>query len=433
VPVNVYLSTLGCKLNLAETEALARRLLAAGHGVVDQLAEADVHIVNSCTVTATAGAESRRAIRRSRREAPAVRTVLAGCYVSGAPEEAAALPEADLVVGNEHKHRLPELLEARFPELPVPLPPELPTPYLRLPHGHARATVKIGDGCNFRCAFCIIPETRGRERSRPASEIVAEVEGLVAAGYREIVLTGVQISDWKGPGQTLPDLVELLLAQTAVERLRLTSIAPWELDPRLLPLLREPRVCRHLHLSLQSGSTATLRRMRRPYSAERYAELVAELVEAVPGLGLTTDVIVGFPGETEIEHEASLAFVAAQPLAKIHVFPYSPRPGTAAASLPGRVEGAELQRRKAAWLEVAARAEARFAASFVGRQVAVLWETRQGAEWQGHADNYLRVMTASAAAARNTLTVTQIVSSEGGLARGEVVGTWTPSLCSFSV
>jgi threonylcarbamoyladenosine tRNA methylthiotransferase MtaB len=419
--VKVHLSTLGCKLNLAETEALARRLLAAGHGIVDRLAEADVHVVNSCTVTAAAGAESRRAIRRSRREAPAVRTVLAGCYVSGAPEEAAALPEADLVVPNDQKHRLPELLEAYFAELPVPLPPELPTPYLQLPHGHARATVKIGDGCNMRCAFCIIPTTRGRERSRPGSEVVAEVRGLVAAGYREVVLTGVQISDWKEAGKQLPDLVERLLTETAVERLRLTSIAPWELDLRLLPLLREPRVCRHLHLSLQSGCTATLRRMRRPYTAERYAALVEQLAEAVPGLGLTTDVIVGFPGESGTEHEASLAFVAAQPLAKIHVFPYSPRPGTAAASLPGRIEGAELQRRKAAWLEVAARSEARFAARFVGREVAVLWESRQGGEWQGHADNYLRVVTPSGAAARNALTRTRIVSSEGGLARGQIV------------
>ncbi len=405
--MRVFLSSLGCKLNQAESERLARRFLAAGHAVVGRLEEAEVHVVNSCTVTGAAAAESRRAVRRSRREAPQVRTVLTGCYVSGSPAEAAALEEADLVVGNEGKEGLVERVHEAFG---LPLPPELPTPYCPLPFGRARATVKIGDGCDMRCAFCIIPTTRGRESSRPLREVVAEVTGLVAGGYREVVVTGVQISDWKEGALRLYDLVSALLGEAAVPRLRLTSIAPWGLDHRLLSLFRDRRLCRHLHLSLQSGATPTLRRMRRPYSAEGYRELVESIAGAVPGIGLTTDVIVGFPGETDAEHESSRDFVAGLPLAKVHVFPYSSRPGTPAASLPGHVHGTEVRRRMAEMQRAAAEVEQRFAWSQIGETLEVLWETAEGSRWQGHADNYLRVETEAEGELRNTVTRTRVVA-----------------------
>ncbi|HEX4952884.1 MAG TPA: tRNA (N(6)-L-threonylcarbamoyladenosine(37)-C(2))-methylthiotransferase MtaB [Thermoanaerobaculia bacterium] len=408
--MRVFLSSLGCKLNQAESERFARQLLARGHAVVGQLAEADVHVVNSCTVTSAAAAESRRAVRRSRREAPHVRTVLTGCYVSGSPAEAAALEEADLVVGNEGKEGLVDRVHQAFG---LPLPPELPIPYCPLPVGRARATVKVGDGCDMRCAFCIIPITRGRETSRPLREVVAEVSGLVAGGYREVVVTGVQISDWKEGNRRLYDLVSAVMGETAVPRLRLTSIAPWGFDRRLLSLFADRRLCRHLHLSLQSGATSTLRRMRRPYSAEAYRGLVESIAAAVPGIGLTTDVIVGFPGETEEEHRLSRDFVAGLPLAKTHVFPYSSRPGTPAASFAGHLHGTEVRRRAAEMHQVAAQVEQRFARSQMGETLEVLWETSEGNRWQGHADNYLRVETEAGVQIRNTVTRTKIVGFTG--------------------
>ncbi|HET9225903.1 MAG TPA: MiaB/RimO family radical SAM methylthiotransferase, partial [Thermoanaerobaculia bacterium] len=247
--------------------------------------------------------------------------------------------------------------------------------------------VKVEDGCNMRCSFCIIPTTRGRQRSRPLAEVVAEVRSFVEAGYREVVVTGVQISAYRSGEDRLYELVRAILAETEVPRLRLTSIAPWDLDERLLDLWSDRRLCRHLHLSLQSGSTGTLRRMRRPYTAEGYLSVLERVRSAIPQVGITTDVIVGFPGETDEEFEESVATVEASRFAKAHVFPFSPRPGTEAADLPDQVRPEEKKVRMERMLEVAERAERAFRQAHVGRRETVLWE-RGG---QGFTDNYLRV------------------------------------------
>jgi len=401
--MRVHLTHLGCKLNQAELETLARELTAVGHEVVDELERADLHVVNTCTVTHRAARDSRKLARRGQRFDPRIRTVLTGCYASEKPAEAAGLDGVDLVVTNDRKEHLVPLIRERF-GAPA-LDPAFDSGNLRaIPFGHTRALVKIEDGCNMRCAFCIIPATRGRQRSRPVPEVVAEVDALARAGAREVVVTGVQISHYRWRGHSLYELVSEVLAATAglgpaAPRLRLTSIAPWRFDDRLLDLFMEDRsrgagssrLCRHVHLSLQSGSTATLRRMRRPYTAQEYADLVERLRAAVPGIAVTTDVIVGFPGETDEEFEESLAFVREMAFARPHVFPYSVREGTEAADLPDPVPHEVRRERMARMLELAAELERSFRRRNVGERLEVLWEQRRDGAWLGTTDNYLRV------------------------------------------
>ncbi len=425
--MNVCLTNLGCKLNQAETEAMARRFLAAGHRVVESLAEADLHVVNSCTVTAEAARGSRQAARRGARQA-GVRTVLVGCYATAEPEAAARLAGVDLVLGNLEKERVVERVHAAFPEAvpaaePVPCGFPAPTPA----SGHTRALVKIEDGCDVRCAFCIIPETRGRQRSRPLPEVVAEVQALAAAGHREIVLSGVQISAYRDGGRDgdarLFDLVRAVLEESDVPRLRLTSIAPWGFDERLLDLFADRRLCRHLHLSLQSGSSPTLRRMRRPYTAEAYAALLARVRAAVPGIAVTTDVIVGFPGETEDDFAASLAFVAAAGFSRVHVFPYSARPGTPAAVMPGQVPPEARRARMDRMLAAAREAERSFLAARLGSVEPVLWERPRGGPGglaQGLTDTYIRVVCATARDLWNRLVPARMIEIADGCVRGEI-------------
>jgi threonylcarbamoyladenosine tRNA methylthiotransferase MtaB len=433
--MKVFFTNLGCKLNQAEVDRLARDFLAAGHRLAASLAEADLHVVNSCTVTATAAAESRRAARAGARLGAAAppRTVLTGCYATSSPAEAAALPGVDLLVLNGDKERLLERVQEAFPAARL-APPVSTAPSLsaRLPGGHTRAFVKVEDGCDMGCAFCVIPATRGRQRSRPLPEVVEEVRRLALAGYREIVVTGVQISAYgSAGGPRLAELVRALLAALPAAgapppaaappppaRLRLTSIAPWQLDDELLAAWSDRRLCRHLHLSLQSGATATLRRMRRPYTAERYRRLVERVRAAVPGAAVTTDVIVGFPGETAAEFEESLATVAALGFAKVHVFPFSPRPGTAAAGLPGAVPPAEKRRRMERMMAAAAAAERRFHESHLGRRATVLWERPKDGRGSGLTDHYIRVFAPAGAAPWNQLCEVELAA----LAPGGMIG-----------
>jgi threonylcarbamoyladenosine tRNA methylthiotransferase MtaB len=409
--MRVHLTNLGCKLNQAEIERLGRQFEAAGHRVVGSLAEADLHVVNSCTVTHTAARESRKAAGSARRSGRPVRTVLTGCYATGSPEEAARLAGVDLVVPNAEKERLVELVHAAFPEEDPPVPCASHVPL-------TRALVKVEDGCNMRCSFCIIPFTRGTQRSRPAAEVVTEVRDLVGRGHREIVITGVQISAWRSKGGRLGDLVRAILDETEVPRLRLTSIAPWDLDERLLDLWRDHRLCRHLHLSLQSGATATLRRMRRPYTAEGYLALLGRVRAAVPGVAVTTDVIVGFPGETGEEFAESLATVEAAGFAKVHVFPYSPRPGTTAERMPDQVPPEEKKERMERMLAAADHAERAFRTAHLGTRQTVLWERPKEGLGHGLTDNYLRVLCPEGARLWNRFSEVEVV----GLAEDGVLG-----------
>ncbi|MEM7048440.1 MAG: MiaB/RimO family radical SAM methylthiotransferase [Acidobacteriota bacterium] len=427
--MRVHFTNLGCKLNQAELERLARRFHAAGHQVVGRLEEADLHVVNSCTVTHRAARDSRKVARRGGRLEGDIKTVVTGCYVSD-PELAAAAHEGiDLVVPNSHKEELLERVEARFPELSAAgvakgggLPLDaLGQPEQALAFGNTRALVKAEDGCNMKCSFCIIPFTRGRQRSRSVAEVVAEVAELVAGGAVEVVVTGVQISAYRAGQARLYDLARAILDDTDLPRLRLTSIAPWQLDPRIIDLWRDPRLCRHTHMSLQSGCDATLRRMRRPYSGERYREVVDSVRREISGMAVTTDVIVGFPGESDDEFAAGLDFVRSMDFAKIHVFPYSTREGTLAAELPDAVPHEVKRRRMEAMLEVAADSERRFQESRVGETLPVLWERCREGRWSGVSDNYLKVFAPDDGRDfLNRLTATPVVATTGGGVVGDL-------------
>jgi len=441
--MRVHFTNLGCKLNQAELERLARRFHAAGHRVVGTLEEADLHVVNTCTVTHMAARTSRKTARRGARVSPGLKTVLTGCYVADSPEEAASLAGVDLVVPNADKESLLERVHAAFPEaVPAPRPmqgdPALPTdvPYVPLAFGNTRALVKVEDGCNVGCAFCIIPSTRGRQVSRPLADVVAEVASMAEAGVLEVVVTGVQISHYRDGKARLYDLTRALLEETGVPRLRLTSIAPWSFDERLFSLWRgegladtagevtSRRLCRHVHMSLQSGSDATLARMKRPYTAAGYAELVERIRAEVPGVAVTTDVIVGFPGETDEEFAASLDFVRRQRFAMIHAFPYSVREGTAAAEMPDQVPHEVKRERMAALLEAAAESEKAFRTAQVGRDAEVLWEEHRDGHWHGTTDNYVRVSSDAETPLLNSLTPAKLLrASDSGLQAAPVLTT----------
>lgn len=431
--MKVYLSTLGCKLNESELEDWARRFKADGHEIVANPESADVCVLNTCTVTHVAAHKSRQMARQIARSNPKSRIILTGCYVDISPDEARSLTNVALVVPNPEKDRLVELAgelmaDARFQmtetgcRLPEAVSGELQSEVVaqmpstegeQLPGtGRTRAFVKIQDGCNMGCTYCIIPLARGRERSRELGKVVNEVQSLVSAGYKEIILTGVQISSYRDRSSTKPhdlrDLVSAILAETDVPRLRLTSMAPWELDESLLDLWRDVRLCRHLHLSLQSGSDTVLRRMRRPYTTAQFAQAVELARSAIPELGITTDVIVGFPGESDVELEQSLRFVEQMQFSRVHVFPYSAREGTYAATLPLPVSDATKKVRLKQMQEVAAASAHRFATQFVGHRVDVLWESPERTDhgstavttypaplWSGYTGNYLRVQVAS--------------------------------------
>ena len=423
--MKVHLSNLGCKLNQAEVEAAARQLHRDGHELVSELSVADVHVVNTCTVTHQAARDSRKVSRRGSRLNQGIRTVVTGCWATEKPSEAAALPGVALVVSNAKKTQLVDRLYETFPALAgerelssagtAGSANEVPVSYVPLSFprqlGNTRAALKVEDGCNMSCSFCIIPSTRGRQQSRDPDEAVEELRQLVSMGFQEVVVTGVQISSYRHGEIRLHDLVVRLLEETEISRLRLTSIAPWQFDERLIELWPDDRLCRHVHLSLQSGCATTLRRMRRPYSPQAYAELLLRLRDRISGLAVTTDVIVGFPGETEEEFEQSLSFVEACGFARTHVFTYSEREGTRAASLPAPVPWEVRKERTARLIAVGRKQECKFDQSFGGSTQTVLWEAQRNGILRGTTDNYLRVSTESAGSSENSTSTPESAGS----------------------
>jgi threonylcarbamoyladenosine tRNA methylthiotransferase MtaB len=416
--VNFYVTSLGCKLNQSEMEALGRRLQAAGHVVVQEPRFADWCVVNTCTVTHIAARKSRQLIRRLQRDSPEARIAVTGCYAEMAPEEIAALGGVDLVVSNRDKERLDALIAASS-QGPTRLSAETPALETRgfAAASRTRAFVKIQDGCDNRCAYCITTIARGPQRSRAPAGILTEISARVREGYKEVVLTGVHIGSYgrdrraepsrEGP-DSLSEVVEKILTGTGIQRLRLSSIEPWDFDPRMLALWEDPRLCRHLHLPLQSGCDATLRRMARRYTTAEYAASVRMARQAIPGLALTTDLIVGFPGETDDEFSESLAFVKRMAFARLHVFKYSPRRGTRAATFADQVHPSVKQARSRIMIAEGARAAKAFARQFSGQVMDVLWENLyeapDGSLWRGLTDNYIRAYARDERALHNSIT-----------------------------
>ena len=416
--MNFYVTSLGCKLNQSEMETLARRLRAAGHFVVQGPSQADWCVVNTCTVTHIAARKSRQLIRRLRRENPDARIAVTGCYAEMAPEEIAALGGVDLVVSNREKDRLPALV-AELCRDPLGRPAQAPALETRgfASASRTRAFVQIQDGCDNRCTYCITTIARGPQRSRSPEDILTEISARVREGYKEVVLTGVHIGSYgrdrraqpsrEGAGSLL-ELMEMILTGTGIQRLRLSSIEPWDFDPHMLALWEDPRLCRHLHLPMQSGCDSTLRRMGRLYTTAEYGASAALARQEVPGLALTSDLIVGFPGETDDEFSESLDFVKRMAFARLHVFKYSPRPGTSAATFADQVDSSVKQARSRITIAEGAHSAEAFARQFSGQVVKVLWEnlceTPAGSFWRGLTDNYIRAYARDERDLHNSIT-----------------------------
>lgn len=421
--MKLFLTALGCRLNQAEIEMLAREAVALGCHVVETPGDADWAVINTCTVTHVAARKSRQAIRRLRRENPALRVAVIGCYGEISPAEARALEGVDLVLPNAQKEQtLQRLLEVALPGEPAPWPGDEPPPGSR-----TRAFVKVQDGCDNRCAYCIVTVARGPSRSRLPEQVLADIRQRLAEGAQEVVLTGVNIGAYgqdragQGPlpraeGWSLARLVRHILEETDVPRLRLSSIEPWDLDTDLLSLWPHVRLCRQLHLPLQSGSDAVLRRMARPMDVASYGTLVSAARQRVPEIMVSTDLIVGFPGESEADFEATLQVVQELGLARLHVFRFSPRAGTAAARMSGAVPPEAARTRSERLIALGQELALAYHRRFVGRSVRVLFETPVVVEgvpgWSGLSDHYLRVWAPGDAHMRNRVADVRCVSAD---------------------
>ncbi len=387
----IAFGSLGCKLNQAETELLARQLAAAGYELVSAVEEANVYILNTCTVTHIADRKSRHLLRQARRRNPDIRTVAIGCYAEGAPLELTQIDGVALVLDNEQKTQLVRRLEESGC-LSRPLAPQANT---SVEGRRARAFVKVQDGCHSSCAYCIVPLVRKNENSVSDTGIIHEIKQRVAEGVKEVVLTGTEIGRYSYEDVNLAGLVKRILAETGIARLRLSSLQPQEVSPELMELWHDRRLCPHFHLSLQSGSDAVLGRMRRRYNLHDYQGAVSLIRVARPEAAVTTDIIVGFPGETDEEFRESLDFCRRMEFARSHVFAYSPRRGTEAAGMPCQVEAPVKKWRSRQMLALAAECARSFNRKFLGRTVPVLWEKTDNSLWSGHTDNYIKVYAKS--------------------------------------
>lgn len=393
--MKVYLDTIGCRLNQSEIEQFANQFRYAGHTLVSEPDEADLVVVNTCSVTGAAASDSRQKIRQAAR-AGAARIVVTGCWSTLSSEAARQLPGVTDVFSNSEK----DDLVAKTLDLPQEFWEAEPLARQPLPglHQRTRAFIKVQDGCDNHCTFCITRLARGASRSQRLEQIQGELDAALRGGAQEVVLTGVQMGSWgKDFAQPacLADLIETLLQEKGMRRLRLSSLEPWEVDERLIALWQDGRLCRHLHLPLQAGTEKTLRRMGRNTMPDVYARLISDIRIAVPEMAITTDIIAGFPGETDADFEEGLAFVQSLNLAGGHVFTYSARPGTPAANFPEQVPHPVRKERNRRLREALAESESRFGARFMGQTVEVLWEAVQPKEggWHlsGWTDHYLRV------------------------------------------
>ncbi len=419
--MKVYLDTVGCRLNQSEIETFARQFRGAGHTLVSKSGEADLVVINTCTVTAAAASDSRQKIRQASRSG-AGRIIATGCWATMDPIAASSLPGVSQVVPNEKKDDLvPELFQ--IPKETFDLEPleREPLPGAR---ARTRAFVKVQDGCDNRCTFCITTVARGPGRSRTITDVLADVKAT--ASSQEIVLTGVHLGSWgQDIASELKTLVRVILRETDTPRLRLSSLEPWQLDRDFFTLWEDPRLCRHLHLPLQSGCAATLRRMARKTTPTEFADLLSAAREIVPGIAITTDIIVGFPGEDEGEFDKSLAFVKSMNFAGGHVFTYSARAGTAAARMPHQVPNNLRKARNAQMRTVLSESAESYRRSFVGQELPVLWEsaTKLGPDsWdmQGLTDNYLRVYAHAPSRLWNTITAAKLTGLNGEGLHGEI-------------
>lgn len=423
----------GCRLNQAEIEQMALEFRQNGHEIVSSADQADTVVVNTCSVTNQAAADSRQKIRHAVRDG--ARDVIAtGCWSTVEPKNAAKLANNVILVDNASKDQLVKnyLIDRDQVELTSteeydkePITRE-PLPGLRQ---RTRAFIKVQDGCDNLCTFCVTRIARGKGVSRPVEEVLNDINMAIDGGTKEIVLTGVHLGSWgqefNDPAH-LTDLIEQILARTNIPRIRLSSLEPWDLDERFLNLWRDPRMMPHLHLPLQSGSDATLKRMLRKVTTTSYRELIHKARQLIPNVAITTDIIAGFPGETEVEFEQTLEFVRSLSFAGAHVFTYSEREGTAATRLKPSVPHKIRKQRNHALQDIVEVSEREFRASTLNRTVNVLWESanerdEQGWKMVGLSDNYLKVSAYSAEPIWNQISKVLITDAHEGGVHGKII------------
>jgi len=431
VIVRIHLSALGCRLNEAELEQWAGAFTAAGDKVSESAENADVMVLNTCAVTKEAVRKSRQRVQRLQRANPEAKLVVSGCYSALESPEALAELGIDLIVPNTNKDQLVPLTRAEFQQPTMPQSATVPAETALFARNRHRAFIKIQDGCRYRCTFCIVTVARGAERSRPIDTLVDEVQALATSGVHEVVLTGVHVGGYGSDLDTnLYTLVCALISDTDIPRIRFASVEPWDLSPEFFTLFDNPRVQPHMHLPLQSGSDTVLRRMARRCKTRNFREMTDTLRKQVPEFNITTDIIVGFPGETEEEWQQSIAFIESMDFGHIHIFSYSEREGTKAASLPNPVPKPIRTQRSKALHELAAQQKQRVLSSMlnhVGNDPQnVLWERGEQLtdgrfkHW-GYTPNYLKVTTTSDQDLTNSVLPTRLTAVEKGFFVGELL------------
>ncbi|MBR6729380.1 MAG: tRNA (N(6)-L-threonylcarbamoyladenosine(37)-C(2))-methylthiotransferase MtaB [Clostridia bacterium] len=428
----VAFCTLGCKVNQYESEAVSEQFLKRGYELVDFSQAADVYVINTCTVTHLSDRKSRQMIRRAKQINPSSVLAVMGCYAQTNPEAVRSIPEVDIIIGTAGRCGLPDLVEdflaqrERMDLVQGEVPCEFESMQIDGSGAvHTRAHVKVQDGCNQFCSYCIIPYARGRIRSRSIADTVAEAERLAAAGFLELVVTGIHIASWgKDSGEgDLADLLEALEGVPGIERIRLGSLEPTLCTEKFVERLKSlKKLCRHFHLSLQSGCDATLRRMNRKYTADMYQNAVFTLRQAMPDVAVTTDIIVGFPQESEEDFLECYQFVEKLSLADAHIFKYSPRAGTVAANMSGQVSPKDKESRSRRLLSLAQASKEAFAERFIGRQMSVLFEQEIAPNvYEGKTENYITVQVTSTQPIVGSLKTVVLTSLSGDVLLGEIM------------
>jgi threonylcarbamoyladenosine tRNA methylthiotransferase MtaB len=428
--MKVYFDVIGCRLNQSEVEEFSNQFMALGHDIVPTPADADIAIVNTCTVTGKAAADSRKRLRKAGRDG--ARTVVAtGCWASLEPETALKLPGVNRVILNEDKDILvSKLLNKTNQEIATLTYHRVPLPGDR---SRTRAFIKVQEGCDNHCTYCITRIARGRSRSRNFSKIQKDIQAAIDGGASEIVLTGVQLGAWGRDfvePLALKDLIKYILTLPIDARVRLSSIEPWDFDTSILSLWKDERLCRQLHLPLQSGSDKILRRMGRQITLSTYQFLIDKIRKEIPEIAITTDVITGFPGESEADFKATQSALRQIAFAGGHVFTYSPRPGTAAYQMEGQIALSVAKKRNESLRNIFAETGHLYRNGFIGRELPVLWEYRQQIEnngWQlsGLTDNYIRVFCKTDLNLRNKISNVYLTdhAPSGNALFGEVMNT----------
>ena len=432
--MKVHLKTLGCRLNEAELETWAQAFQKSGHQITRQAEAANLIVINSCAVTQDAARKSRQLIRRIHRDNPQAKLVVSGCYATLNQDEAASLLGVDLVVSNKDKD---QLVEKTLTELNMDVMPTMstePGEISLFTRGRQRAFVKVQDGCRYRCTFCIVTVARGEEASRALQAVIDEINALHKQGITEVILTGVHLGGYGSDlGNNLSDLIKAILAETTIPRLRLGSLEPWELPADFFALFDNPRLMPHLHLPLQSGSDTVLRRMARRCKTEEFAAIVKQLRAKIPHFNITTDIIVGFPGETEEEWQDSFNFIKQTGFGHIHIFTYSSREGTKAATLPNQLTN-EIKKQRSQQLHgLANDMKLAFCQENIGYIFPVLWEgyseALEGEKQRvfGYTPNYLKVSCVinNNESVENQTINTKLVAAEEVYMIGDIVGKTT--------